>query len=220
MKILICGSGYSISQVDNWDLSTHTVIAVNNAWARVKWNYFCCPDDYKQDYNKMVGFPHNLIPVDLDSPKSTQNWYNQIAIELAIKRAGGGTECGYSVVLGACYTTIEHFKDRIQSIGLVGCDLVYSMANNKNNTAYYGRGVDYDKRDMSDPEHMANIMRILRREEINTTYNKRWGNLTNDEMYVYLFTRLATYAKKKYNIEMFNYSNSESKLPYTRRAYS
>lgn len=213
MKVLICGSGYSISQVDKWDLSSHVVVALNNAWARVKWNYFCCPDDYLQDYNKSIGLPNNIYPVDINDPKPNQNWYNQQCIETSVERSGGGNECGYGITLAAAYTVAEHFKDKIQSIGFIGCDLVYK---NNIDTAYYGRGVDYTKRNISDPQHMASIMRTLRREDINPMYNKRWGSLTDDELFNYLFTRLANFVSKEYGIGMYNYSEHESKLPFER----
>lgn len=215
MKVLICGSGYSINQIDNWDLSTHTVVAVNNAWARVRWNYFCCPADYQNEYDKQIGFPPNLKPVNLKNVNGG-NWYNQDSMMHAVKESGGWSECGQTTILAAGYCVAEHFKSQIQSIGFIGCDMVY---NNDGNTAYYGVGIDFQKRKMSDPDYMATFERKTKGSEINSTYNKRWCDLTNEEIIHHFFNRLSSFVNTKYGIKVYNYSDTESRLPYERKAY-
>ncbi|MDC3266493.1 hypothetical protein OAU13_01055 [bacterium] len=216
MKVLICGSGYSISQTNNWDLSTHTVVAVNNAWARVKWNYFCCPADYQNEYNKSIGFPPNVKPVKLDNLEPNQNWYNQDSMMYAVARSGGWAECGQTTILAAAYCITEHFKTHIESIGFIGCDLVY---NTEGDTAYYGVGIDFQKRNVSDPDHMAAFERKSRADEMHPLHNKRWRDLSNDEIIQHFFNRLSTFVKDRYGISVYNYSNLETRLPYERKTY-
>jgi hypothetical protein len=218
MKVLICGSGYSISQTDNWDLSTHNVVAVNNAWARVKWDYFCCPSDYQNEYNKSVGFPPGTVPVDFNEPQQNQNWYNQAAMMVAVARSGGWAECGQSAMLAAGYCVAEHFKTSIQSIGFIGSDLIY---NSEGGTAYYGTGIDFKKRNISDPDHMANSERDSKGKDVNTTFNRPWKDLSNDEIIHHFFLRFSIFVRDKYNIKVYNYSEQkESKLPYERKSYN
>lgn len=216
MRVLICGSGYSISQTDNWDLSTHTVVAVNNAWARVKWNYFSCPADYQNEYDVHLGFPQNVKPVNLNNPQRSQNWYDQAAMMVAIARSGGWSECGQSAILAAAYCVVEHYKRSIESVGFIGSDLTY---NTSGNTAYYGVGIDFRKRQLSDPDNMANFERKSKGEEFNTTFNRPWKDLSNDEIISHFFTRFATFVGDKYGIKVYNYSEQESKLPYERKTY-
>jgi len=217
MKVLICGSGYSISQVDNWDLSTHTVVAVNNAWARVKWDYFCCPADYQNEYNRDLGFPKNVTPVNLDGPQQNQNWYDQAAMMVAIARSGDWSRCGQSAMLAAGYCVTEHFKNSIESIGFIGSDMVYDTDGS---TAYYGVGIDFTKRNLSDPDHMANWERKAQGDKVNTTFNRPWNELSNDEIIYHFFTRFSTFVKDKYGIKVYNYSEQErSRLPYGRKTY-
>lgn len=216
MKVLICGSGHSISQTDNWNLSTHTVVAVNNAWGRVKWDYFCCPADYQVEYNKSIGFPGNLVPVNFDS--LTGNWFNQESLMHAVEKCGGWKVCGQGILLAATYSVLTLFKNKIDHIGFIGADMVYSY--DSVSTAYYGKGIDFTKRGISDPMWMAQQERKYNSGDTNTYYNRPWTDLTNEEVIVYFFRRLELFAKETYNVKLVNYSKiPNSLLPYEPETY-
>lgn len=217
MKVLICGSGYSISQVDNWDLSTHTVVAVNNAWARVKWDYFCCPADYQNQYDSNVGFPEGLIKIDYTDPKPNENWFSQETLMQAIAKCGGWNECGQGVLLAAAYCALTYFNNLTQ-MGFIGADMVYNTDSDK--TAYYGKGIDFKARGISDPTKMVRDERGRRGKEVNSYFNRPWADLSDEEILFYLYRRLETFAKDTYNVTLVNYSNQkDSLLPYERKTY-
>lgn len=218
MKVLICCSGYSIEQVDQWDLSTHTVIAVNNAWARVKWDYFCCTSDYQNEYDKEIGFPEGLVKIDYTDPKPNENWFSQETLMQAVAKCGGWAKCGQGISLAAAYCALTYFKGLTQ-IGFIGADMVYNADSDK--TAYYGKGIDFKKRGVSDPTKMARDERNRRGRELNTHFNRLWADLSDDEIIFYLYKRLEIFANNTYGVDVINYSSLEnSMLPYEFKPYA
>jgi len=218
MNVLICGSGFSIEQTDNWDLSTHTVIAVNNAHGRVKWNYFCCSEDYEKEYVESIGFPQNLTPIDLSSSQPEGNFFNQASAMYAVEQCGGWDICGRSTVLATAYCSLVYFGKAINQIGFIGADMVYNGPNQS--TAYYGRGIDIELKGYSDPSLMAKFQREYNRSTLNAYYNKPWCDLTDEEIIQFFYNRLAVYARETYNVGLVNYSTiQQSLLPYERQTY-
>lgn len=218
MKILICGSGFSVEQTDDWDLSTHTVVAVNNAHGRVKWNYFSCTEDYEVEFNPSIGFPSNLVPVNFQDINRSGNWFNQDAMMHAVRQCGDWNDCGHSVVIATAYCALTYFKDTIESIGFIGADMVYS--SDSGSTAFYGKGIDFEKRNMADPIAMARFHRLYHNRTVNTYYNKPWYSLTDEEIITYFYKRLESYAYNTYSVKLVNYSiQQHSLLPYEYQTY-
>lgn len=218
MNILICGSGFSIQQTDGWDLSTHIVVAVNNAHGRVKWNYFCCSEDYEHEYVEHIGFPQNLIAIDFTNKHSTGNFFNQQSTMYAIEQCGGWDKCGRSTVLAAAYCSLVYFGDTINQIGFIGSDMVYSGPDKT--TAYYGKGIDIARKGMSDPSLMAKFQREYHGSVLNEYFNKPWANLTDQEIIHFYYNRLSLYAKQAYGVNLVNYSTmQDTLLPYERKTY-
>lgn len=216
--VLICGSGFSIQQINQWDLKSHIVVAVNNAHGHVTWNYFSCSEDYEHEFETRMGIPFNLVPIDYKNQTETGNWFNQQSMMYAVEKCGGWERCGRGSMLATTYCVLTYFKNTIKRIGFIGADMVYDSGNEQ--TAFYGRGVDFQKRNMSDPMWMAKEHKRLQRKHINPYYNKKWGNLTDDEVIFYFYKRLELYAHENYNIELVNYSTQEnSLLPYERKTY-
>lgn len=214
MKILICGSGHSIKQVDEWDTSTHFVVAVNNAWNAVDWDAFCCTNDYVRDYNKAVGFPQ---VTNKDVP---DRWWNQDQIGFGVKDYGGPWQVGMSVTLSAAYIALKKYGSSISTVGFIGCDMSYPSGQ----TAYYGTGIDFEKRKMSDPDWM--IMQtqknnIVLDDGVNLPGGKPSKDMSVEEIRAHYYNRFANISKEKYNIDVVNYSHdSETLLPYPQVEYN
>lgn len=206
MKFLICGSGHSIKQVDEWDTSTHKVVAVNNAWKVIDWDYFVCTDDYKKDYNPAVGFP------DVTKEHAEKGiWWDQRTINDSANKFGGIWQVGQSVTLTAAYTVLRLFGSECNQIGFIGCDMVYP----KDKTAYYGNGIDFKIRKMSDPDHMGHH---AKKSQV-TLDGKQAKDMTPEEILLHYYNRFQNIAKKEYNVRVVNYSLQESRLPYERETY-
>lgn len=205
MKFLICGSGHSIRQVDGWDTSTHRVVAVNNAWKVIDWDHFACTKDYEKDYNRSVGFPQVS-----EKDVKTQRWWDQRTIIDSANKYGGQWQVGQSVTLTAAYTVLRLFGEQCEQVGFIGCDMVYPPGK----TAYYGTGIDFEKRKMSDPDHMGEHA-----QKNNVSLEgKPAGDMTPGEILTHYYERFERIANE-HNVRVVNYSTEESRLPYERETY-
>lgn len=206
MKFLVCGSGHSLKQVDGWDTSTHMVVAVNNAWKIVDWDYFACTKDYERDYNKAVGFP-DVSQKDADKGI----WWDQRTITDSSNKYGGAWQVGQSATLAAAYTILRLHGDKCEQIGFIGCDMVYPTGK----TAYYGTGIDFEKRKMSDPDHMGEH---AKKSNVSLE-GKQSSEMTSEEILTHYYSRFERVAREEHGVRVVNYSTSESRLPYERETY-
>lgn len=221
MKGLIVGSGFSISQCDQWDTSSHIVVACNNAWKKVRWDRFCCASDYVSKYDPAVGFPDktSLIP--------GHNYYDQDHMNGVVSRYRGWFEVGQSIIVAAAYSLIDEFKDSLTTVGFIGCDMVYGDGKT---TAYYGKGIDFqrvrgDGKFRADPFHMAREEKTFKQSQELMhrliAEGKDIEELSDIEVIHHFYNRFAVTAKQQYGIDVVNYSTYEdSVLPFPKVPYS
>lgn len=211
MKIILVGSGFSIKQTKKWDLSTHIVVVINNAWRAVKWDHFLCTHDYETEYHKDVGFPSVT-----EADRGTKFW-DQKTLNDAVLHHGSWNDLGRAATIAAGYCALRYYKDAdLTQIGLIGCDMIYTDPEESDNTAYYGVGVDIDKKKMSDPDRMI----YTAKKDNHTVGGKLAKSYDDTALLQQYYKRLAEISEEKYGVNIVNYSTSElTRLPYPRAIY-
>lgn len=192
MKVIIAGSGHNVKDINNWDLTGHILVTVNNAWrADSRWTYAVCAEDLpSQDWPKVTR--EEQVFVSLKKP-------GNMGFKKAVEHYGGFAECGYLTVLAASYWVLYYLKPSL--VGYIGCDMNYTK-NSEGHTAFYGVGKDFQRFGISDVDNY-----------LKKTYNG------DEEKLKAHFSRFKHHARLE-KCAVVNYSSSEhSRLPYMRELF-
>ena len=184
-KVIIVGSGHSAEKLKSLDTSEVKVVTVNNAWmVSDKWDFNIHAPDH----------PRDRRPKDYPSEKKVLSSGGEHGYVSAVQRHGGLQKCGFSITLATAYWVLENLNPN--EIGFLGCDMDYQPQEGK--TAFYGVGVDIQKRNEPDPDRMA----------------KRYGRNDPEKYLRDVYRRFFDIAKSK-GIDVYNISGvSMSRLPY------
>ncbi|MEL6862941.1 MAG: hypothetical protein AAFP19_00920 [Bacteroidota bacterium] len=156
-KVLILGSGLSVGQASELDVSNFTLLTINNAWQAVDhWDYLIYPDDF-------TNLPHSL--------KAHQSIITSASYGPYIDLYGGERETGNTMIFNASYWAIHHLQAKL--IAYLGCDMHYPT---QGNNTFYGRGTP-------DPLRLgaANLRRYFAKlEQVAFIHQCRLYNVSRD----------------------------------------
>ncbi|SLN55865.1 hypothetical protein [Pseudooctadecabacter jejudonensis] len=123
MRVLVLGSGPTVTQAAAWDRGPFDVIvAINNAWrVRPDWDFLIHPSD----------FPADRQPVDLAASQKIITYETYVPAQNAL---GGFVYAGGTMAFTAGYWALHDLQPSVMAF--LGCDMTYDGAQ----THFYGQG--------------------------------------------------------------------------------
>ncbi|MDA9208349.1 hypothetical protein N9O61_05625 [Octadecabacter sp.] len=123
MKVLILGSGPTVTQAKDWDRAPFDkIVSINNAWrVRPDWDYLIHPSD----------FPENRQPIQLSTQQKIITYVDYVPAQNAL---GGFVYGGGTMAFTAGYWALHALRPT--HLCFLGCDMTYDAQQ----THFYGTG--------------------------------------------------------------------------------
>lgn len=179
MKVIAVGSGHNMTNVNDWDTDGLTLIGVNNTWKGTdKLHYLFHAGDYPEK-NKIPSHMRRITRTGESNFK--ESYCSMSGMEWKEARKF----LGLPIYFGVSYWILHYLKP--SAIGYIGFDMNYVPQDGK--TAFYGTGIDIQKRGMPDPLYQIkkeyggdeNIMNTLFDRLNERKGNTALYNLSTDE---------------------------------------
>lgn len=166
-KVINVGSGKSMLSLNNWDTAGITIVGVNNVWKGTnKWDHILYPHDYLED-----------IPINENQMKHSReyNWCIRTPMkEISNKPDSQVTKfLGPTMYFTAAYWTLYYLKPKF--LGFIGFDMNYTP-DNEGNTAFYGKGIDIQRRGIPDPFYQMRFFDGDPKDNLNIFFERLDSN--------------------------------------------